>query len=76
MYICIFPILCVHVTLVDSQCHGEHVAGPTSYEVPVYPNVLLQELPQHREDQQLHQLPELLPTKGASNKQNRLPGTQ
>lgn len=51
------------------------MAGPASYEVPVYPNVLLQELPQHRQDQQLHQLPELLPTKGTSNKQNTLADT-
>lgn len=33
--------------LADSQFHGEHVARPASYEVPVYQNVLLQELPQH-----------------------------
>lgn len=58
--------------LADSQCNGEHMAGPASHEVPVYPNVLLQELPQHRQDQQLHQLPELLPTKGTSNTQNTL----
>lgn len=40
------------------------MAGPTSHEVFVHQDVLLQELPQHRQDQQLHQLPELLPTKG------------
>lgn len=45
------------------------MAGPASNEVPVYANVLLQELPEHCQDQQLHQLPELLPAKGASNKQ-------
>lgn len=57
------------VSLVDSQCHGEHMAGASGHEVLVHPNVLLQELPQHREDQQLHQLSELLLAKGASNKQ-------
>lgn len=56
---------CLHLYPADSQCHGEHLAGPTSHEDPVHADVLLQELPQHREDQQLHQLPELLPPEGA-----------
>lgn len=49
----------------DSERHGEHLAGPPSHEDPLHSNVLLQELPQHREDQQLHQLPKLLPPEGA-----------
>lgn len=50
----------------DCKCHGEHVAGAARHEVPVHANVLLQELPEHRQDQQLHQLPELFPPEGAS----------
>lgn len=63
-------LFCYGVILTDSQCHGEHMAGSTSYEVPVHQNVLLQELPQYRQDQQLHQLPELLPPKGTAKKQS------
>lgn len=38
---CVLLLSCVHLNLADSQCHGEYMAGPTSYEVPVYPHVLL-----------------------------------
>lgn len=55
---------CLHVNLADSQCNGQHLAGPPSHEIPVYSDVLLQELPQHCQDEQLHQLPELLPAEG------------
>lgn len=45
------------------------MAGSARHEVPVHTDVLLQELPEHCEDQQLHQLPELLPAEGASHQQ-------
>lgn len=56
---------CLHIDPADSQRHGEHLARPSGHEVPVHTDVLLQELPQHREEQQLHQLPELLSAEGA-----------
>lgn len=40
------------------------MAGSSSDEVPVHQDVLLQELPEHRKNEQLHQLSELLPAKG------------
>lgn len=49
----------------DCKRHGEHMAGAARHEVAVHADVLLQELPQHRQDQQLHQLPELFPPEGS-----------
>lgn len=45
---------CLHVNLADSQCNGQHLAGSPSHEIPVYSDVLLQELPQYCQDEQLH----------------------
>lgn len=36
----------------------------TGHEVPLYPNVLLQKLPKHCENQQLYEFSELLSAKG------------